>query len=185
MPKPKETHMKDSESSTRKLFIDKLLLKAGWDVNNLTQVIIEFDIPVALPEGVTNPRTPFEGHQFSDYVPLAINTKHLAAITFDRHKANPQFISYSIHSSPYIIKQFESKNRGAIMNGLNLGLIKETKLHKPPIELQNKFAATVEKVEVIKKRYQQSLSELENLYGSLSQRAFKGELDLSNAKITE
>lgn len=49
----------------------------------------------------------------------------------------------------------------------------------PPIELQNRFAAVVEKIEGIKVRYQASLAELERLYGVLSQRAFKGELDLS------
>ncbi|MBT9548726.1 MAG: restriction endonuclease subunit S [Candidatus Sericytochromatia bacterium] len=59
-------------------------------------------------------------------------------------------------------------------------------LHKigiilPPSKLQNKFAALVEKVEAIKSQYQQSLSELENLYASLSQRAFRGELDLSQS----
>ncbi len=112
-------------------------------------------------------------------IPLAINTKHLAAITLDRNNANPVFLAYSIHSSPFIQKQFASKNRGAIMNGLNLGLIKETKIRKPPIELQNQFAAIVEKVESIKLKYTQSFAELENLYGSLSQRAFKGELDVS------
>ena len=112
-------------------------------------------------------------------IPLAINTKHLAAITLDTKKANPKFLSYSIHSSPYIIRQFASKNRGAIMSGLNLGIIKETKLRKPPIELQNQFASIVDKVESLKILYQQSLTELENLYGALSQKAFKGELDLS------
>lgn len=35
------------------------------------------------------------------------------------------------------------------------------------------------KDENIKSKYQQSLGELEKLYGSLSQKAFKGELDLS------
>lgn len=118
-----------------------------------------------------------------DDIPLAINTKHLAAITFDRQKANPKFMAYSIHSSPYIIKQFASKNHGAIMNGLNLGLIKETKLRRPPIELQNQFATFLEKVEAIKARYIQSLTELESLYDSLSQRAFNGELDLSKISI--
>ena len=118
-----------------------------------------------------------------DDIPLAINTKHLAAITVDRKKANPVFLAYSIHSSPFIHKQFASKNRGAIMNGLNLGLIKETIIRKPPIELQNQFAAIVEKVESIKSKYTQSLAELENLYGSLSQRAFKGELDVSKVPV--
>ena len=49
----------------------------------------------------------------------------------------------------------------------------------PPIDLQNQFAAIVEKVEGLKSRYQQSLTDLESLYGALSQKAFKGELDLS------
>ncbi len=53
----------------------------------------------------------------------------------------------------------------------------------PPLPLQNQFAAIVEKVESLKTKYTQSLTELENLYGSLSQRAFKGELDLSKVPI--
>ena len=118
-----------------------------------------------------------------DDIPLAVNTKHLAAITFDKNIANPYFMSYSIHSSPYVINQFASKNRGAIMNGLNLGLIKETKINKPPIDLQNKFADILEKVETIKELYNKNLTELENLYGSLSQKAFKGELDVNNVPI--
>jgi len=46
----------------------------------------------------------------------------------------------------------------------------------PPLSLQNQFAAIVEKVESLKEKYKQSLAELEMLYGSLSQRAFRGEL---------
>jgi len=45
-----------------------------------------------------------------------------------------------------------------------------------PFSLQNQFAAVVEKVEALKERYQESLRELEALYGALSQRAFRGEL---------
>ena len=119
-----------------------------------------------------------------DDIPVAINTKHLAAITLNKEITNPLFLSYSIHSSPFILNQFRSKNRGAIMSGLNLGLIKETKLKRPPIELQNQFAAVHTKIDEIKSHYQQSLSDLENLYGALSQKAFKGELDLSRVVVT-
>ncbi len=42
-----------------------------------------------------------------------------------------------------------------------------------------RFVKAVEKVEKIKIKYQASLEELEKFYGALSQRAFKGELDLS------
>ncbi len=53
----------------------------------------------------------------------------------------------------------------------------------PPMELQIQFATTVEKIEDIKTRYQQNLTDLENLYGVLSQQAFKGELDLSRIPL--
>jgi len=118
-------------------------------------------------------------------IPLAINTKHLAAITLNKNIANPIFVSYSIHSSPFILNQFKSKNRGAIMSGLNLGLIKETKIKRPPIELQNYFATIHERIDEVKIRYQKSLADLESLYSALSQQAFKGELDLSQVPLMD
>ena len=68
---------------------------------------------------------------------------------------------------------------------LNLSLeqCREINIPIPPLHLQNQFAAIVEKVESLKSKYTQSLTELENLYGSLSQRAFKGELDLSGVGV--
>jgi len=48
----------------------------------------------------------------------------------------------------------------------------------PPVEVQTQFAHIVERTEALKAHYQASLQELENLYGSLSQRAFRGELSL-------
>ena len=52
------------------------------------------------------------------------------------------------------------------------------------MDLQKKFSTIVERVEAIKSQYQQSLTALENLYGALSQKAFKGELDLSRVSLT-
>jgi hypothetical protein len=69
------------------------------------------------------------------------------------------------------------------MSGLNLGLIKETKLKRPPIALQNKFAEAHMRVDELKAIYQKSLTDLEILYGALSQQAFKGELDLSRVPL--
>ena len=62
--------------------------------------------------------------------------------------------------------------------------IEELVVPIPPLDLQYQFAAIVEKVEALKAKYSASLAELENLYGSLSQRAFKGELDLTT-EVTE
>jgi len=59
---------------------------------------------------------------------------------------------------------------------LNKGDFEKIEIIHPPIELQTRFAQIVEKTEALKSQYQQSLQELENLYGSLSQKAFRGEL---------
>lgn len=69
-----------TEAETRKEFIDIKLLSAGWDVNNLSHVSQEFDISVPLPEGVSEARTPYEGHQYSDYVLLGRDSKPLAVV---------------------------------------------------------------------------------------------------------
>ena len=59
---------------------------------------------------------------------------------------------------------------------LTKGGFEKIKMIKPPKELQTQFANIVTKTEILKEQYKNSLQELENLYGSLSQRAFKGEL---------
>lgn len=66
---------------------------------------------------------------------------------------------------------------------MNTGVLDSLEFPYPPIELQAQFTAIVEKVEALKSRYQQSLTDLEVLYGALSQQAFKGELDLSRVAL--
>lgn len=66
---------------------------------------------------------------------------------------------------------------------LTKGDFEKITMIKPPFDLQNKFAVVVEKIEGIKSRYQQSLTDLEALYGTLSQQAFNGELDLSRVPL--
>jgi type I restriction enzyme S subunit len=68
---------------------------------------------------------------------------------------------------------------------LTKGDFEKITMIKPPFEIQNQFAVIAEKVEGIKSRYQQSLADLETLYGALSQQAFKGELDLSRVPMPE
>ena len=61
--------MFQSEAQTLSELIDQQLAQSGWNVKDLTQVIEEFDILIALPETVTEPRTTYESHQFSDNTP--------------------------------------------------------------------------------------------------------------------
>lgn len=72
--------MTKTEVQTRAELIDKQLAQSGWNVKDPTQVIEEFDILTPLPEGIAEPRTPYEGHQFSDYVLLGKDRKPLAVV---------------------------------------------------------------------------------------------------------
>lgn len=69
-----------NEAQTRKELIDKQLAEAGWNLNDQTQVVTEFDINVEFPDGVSEPQVAYQGHQFSDYVLLGKNGKPLAVI---------------------------------------------------------------------------------------------------------
>ena len=77
----------------------------------------------------------------------------------------------------YLIKN--AKSKGATRESITKEYLEMLEIILPPIKLQNRFAQIVEKTEALKTQYQQSLQELENLYGSLSQKAFKGELTRS------
>lgn len=77
----------------------------------------------------------------------------------------------------------EKNAPAAAQKNINLEILRALLVPKPPIELQNQFAAVVEKVEALKSRYQKSLADLEALYGALSQQAFKEGLDLSRMAL--
>ena len=57
-----------------------------------------------------------------DDIPEAITTKHLATISLNRELALPEFIAFSIHSDPQVVRQIKRANKGAIMDGLNSGI---------------------------------------------------------------
>jgi len=91
-------------------------------------------------------------------IPVCINSKHLAAITLNQEVAQPLFISYALHSSPEILNQLKASTRGAIMGGLNLGIIKNLKIHLPSLYLQQTFARQVEQVEATKARMKTAIT---------------------------
>jgi type I restriction enzyme, S subunit len=111
-----------------------------------------------------------------DDIPEAITTKHLATITLNQEIALPEFISFSIHSDPKIIHQIERANKGAIMSGLNLGIIKKIEIALPPIKQQKLFVELSLKLNKQRSLFEQPDTSGEALFASLSQRAFRGEL---------
>ena len=55
-------------------------------------------------------------------------------------------------------------------------MVKEIEILYPSLELQNLFAERVQAIEAQKAQAQASLAQAEDLFNSLLQRAFKGEL---------
>jgi len=90
-----------------------------------------------------------------------------------------QFMIYRTSLKDYL----ESNAKGVTMKNLNSSILEKMQVIVPPPDLQNQFAAIIIKVDALKSRYQQSLTDLESLYGALSQKAFKGELDLSRVVL--
>lgn len=95
----------------------------------------------------------------------------------------PVYLMY-FWRTPYLKSQINSKAKKAVNQAsVNQQDVTGLLVPQPSIELQKQFSSIVEKVEGIKSRYQQSLTDLEALYGALSQQAFKGELDLSRVAM--
>ncbi len=113
--------------------------------------------------------------------------KSLKKFCFQRHiayiKPNNEIINsiylFGALKSEFVKRQVDKAVRGVAQKTLNLFELKKILIPIPPMELQNQFAQIVEEIEEMKTDYQKSLKELENLFGVLSQKAFKGELDLS------
>ena len=71
---------------------------------------------------------------------------------------------------------FDSVSSGATVKGIKIEHITKLKVNLPEIDLQNQFAERVQAIEAQKAQAQASLAQAEDLFNSLLQRAFKGEL---------
>lgn len=102
-------------------------------------------------------------------MPKAINTKHLACITPNAKMVNAQFLSCAFQVHPDIRAQLQKQCKGAIMDGLNLTIIKGLSFHIPPINLQDRFVGFYEQVDKSKDAVQKALDEAQLLFDSLMQ----------------
>ena len=111
-----------------------------------------------------------------DDIPLSISTKHLAVITVNKEIIEPEYLSNCFFRHPEVITQIRRSNKGAIMHGLNLGIIKNLPIPIPPLKKQQQFTSVLRKVEKLKDKFEVLNDESRVLFGSLTQRAFRGDL---------
>lgn len=112
-------------------------------------------------------------------LPVAINTR-IVTVNQDMKAFIPL---YDLTNSVYLKSFFQaisgyllSKVRAVTADNIEFKQIKELNFICPPINLQNQFAERVQQIEKQKAQAQQSLTKAEELFNSLLQRAFKGEI---------
>ncbi len=118
-------------------------------------------------------------------ISIAANIGFTAILTFEAcfpdsivgFTPNEKVLSEYIHFYfGFIQKKLEEDAPQSAQKNINLEILNNLGISVPPLPLQQQFAAIVEKVEVLKKKQKESEKELENLFSSLMQKAFKGEL---------
>ena len=88
-----------------------------------------------------------------------------------------KFYFYFYFSTNYGKKLINSKLNGATTKSITKTALRDLDILYPPMELQNLFAERVAVIEAQKQQAQLELAKSEELFNSLLQRAFKGELN--------
>lgn len=108
--------------------------------------------------------------------------RSVSLIKLKKEIVNPLYIQSWMQSNHF---QNEVKRGAKTSSQSNIftGAIKKLPVLIPPMNLQTEFSSIVKRTNILKTHYQNSLKELDKLFASLSQKAFKGELDLSKMGV--
>lgn len=109
-------------------------------------------------------------------ISTAINTKHLVCISLDRTKCHPEFLHSYFLLHPTSRSYLSRTAKGAIMSGLNMGIIKELPVRLPPLSLQQEYVRKLSQIRASKSFHERHLASVNELFASLQHRAFSGTL---------
>lgn len=88
---------------------------------------------------------------------------------------NDVFLYYQLVSS-YGEREIKKRVKGAVTKTIRKDAVREIPLISPPLKLQNQFAERIKSIELQKAQAEAGLVQADNLFNSLLQKAFKGEL---------
>lgn len=109
-------------------------------------------------------------------IPVAINTKHICCLRPDNEKVLSTFLKAAFLNHPKVLRQLGVEAKGAVMPGLNMGIIKSLNLPLPPLALQQQYADRLVELDLEIEREQRANLKSDELFSSLQQRAFRREL---------
>jgi len=116
-----------------------------------------------------------KGWKMVRLVEVADEDSDVVRIRINLQKADKKYILHALNSS-ICSAQFKKDTIGTTRPRVNLTEVRNLKIPLPPLPLQQEFAKLVEEVESEKARQAESRKKLEELFNSLMQRAFTGEL---------
>jgi type I restriction enzyme S subunit len=88
----------------------------------------------------------------------------------------PQFLHAVFLEHPAVLKQLGMQAKGAVMPGLNMGIIRALEMRVPPVQLQKEFAQRVGCLKDLQHASRTHASNLNAIFSSLQHRAFQGQL---------
>ena len=109
-------------------------------------------------------------------IPVAVTTKHLCSITLDPELCLPDYLHACFLRHPSVLKQLGVSARGAVMPGLNMGLIRDTIVPLPPMHIQSAFSKRMMHLKTVRQQMEAAAQTLDTLFASLQHRAFTGAL---------
>lgn len=112
----------------------------------------------------------------NDVLPARVN-QHVSILRPIKSIITSKFLSRFLISENVKTKLLGvGSGGGAVMEAITKEQLQSIEVIKPPLELQNEFSKRVQLIEAQKAQAQASLVKAEDLFNSLLQRAFKGEL---------
>lgn len=110
-------------------------------------------------------------------IPTAINTKHLCAMTLNE-RCLPEYLHAILTYNHSVLKQMGASARGAIMDGLNMGIISGLQFELPDISKQRELQQVFAEIDSLTNKAFHAREIEDTLLSSIQTRAFSGELAL-------
>jgi type I restriction enzyme S subunit len=96
-------------------------------------------------------------------------------VSIDESIANPEYVCYSINTE-YFQSQLSRMTTDTVRRFLSMTNVAKFEVPLPPLAQQQKFAGIFSRMERLKQRQRQGTREINELFQSLMQKAFSGEL---------
>lgn len=178
----------NSKKYPTKKFSDIIKLKRGYDLPTSNRIAGDF--PLCASNGIIDYVNEFKAIGPGLITGRSGTIGKVSLVNDNYWPLNTTLYSENYVGNPLYLKYFlqnfklERFSNGAGVPTLNRNLFSNVDVMDVPIANQNSFGEIVSTINVSRDLKVKCLNELKNLFESLSQRAFKGKLDLSKVDIS-